>query len=36
MEAFDELFSTWKPKEKYEITNATEYKGKFLPHKLYY
>ena len=36
MEAFDTLFSTWKPKEKYEITNATEYKGKFLPHKLYY
>jgi glycosyltransferase involved in cell wall biosynthesis len=36
MEAFNELFSTWKPKEKYEITNATEYKGKFLPHKLYY
>ena len=36
IEAFDELFSTWKPKEKYEITNATEYKGKFLPHKLYY
>jgi glycosyltransferase involved in cell wall biosynthesis len=36
MEAFDELFSTWKPKEKYEITNATEYKGKFLPHKIYY
>jgi glycosyltransferase involved in cell wall biosynthesis len=36
IEAFDTLFSTWKPKEKYEITNATEYKGKFLPHKLYY
>jgi len=36
IEAFDELFSTWKPKEKYEITNATEYKGKFLPHKIYY
>ena len=36
IEAFNELFSTWKPKEKYEITNATEYKGKFLPHKLYY
>jgi glycosyltransferase involved in cell wall biosynthesis len=36
MEAFNELFSTWKPKEKYEITNATEYKGKFLPHKIYY
>jgi glycosyltransferase involved in cell wall biosynthesis len=36
IEAFDSLFSTWKPKEKYDITNATEYKGKFLPHKIYY
>ena len=36
MEAFNELFSTWKPREKYNISNATEYKGKFLTHKLYY
>jgi glycosyltransferase involved in cell wall biosynthesis len=36
IEAFDELFLTWKPREKYEIVNATEYKGKFLQHKLYY
>jgi glycosyltransferase involved in cell wall biosynthesis len=36
IEAFDELFSTWKPREKYDITNATEYKGKMLPHKLMY
>jgi glycosyltransferase involved in cell wall biosynthesis len=36
IEAFDELFSTWKPKEKYEIVNATNYKGKMLSHKIYY
>jgi glycosyltransferase involved in cell wall biosynthesis len=36
IEAFDELFNTWKPREKYEITNATEYKGKFLNHKIIY
>jgi len=36
MEAFTELFNTWKPREKYEIVNATEYKGKHLTHKIYY
>jgi len=36
MEAFTELFKTWKPREKYEIVNATEYKGKFLNHKIVY
>jgi glycosyltransferase involved in cell wall biosynthesis len=36
MEAFTELFKTWKPREKYEIVNATEYKGKFLNHKIIY
>ena len=36
MEAFDELFSTWKPKDKYEIINATEHKGRYLNHKLIY
>ena len=36
MEAFNELFDTWEPREKYEIINATEYKGKHLTHKLYY
>ena len=36
MEAFDELFSTWKPREKYELINATEFKGNFLKHKIYY
>ena len=34
--AFDELFKSWVPREKYEITNATEYKGKFLNHKIIY
>ena len=36
IEAFTELFNTWKPREKYEIINATEYKGKHLTHKIYY
>jgi glycosyltransferase involved in cell wall biosynthesis len=36
MEAFDTLFNTWKPREKYDITNANEYKGQFLKHKIYY
>ena len=36
IEAFTELFETWKPREKYEVVNATEYKGKFLKHKTIY
>ena len=36
VEAFDELFKTWKPREKYELVNANEYKGKFLNHKIIY
>ena len=36
MEAFTTLFSTWEPREEYEIVNATEYKGKHLSHKIYY
>ena len=36
MEAFEELFKTWKPREKYEIINATEFKGRTLKHKLIY
>ena len=36
IDAFDELFKIWKPKEKYELINATEYKGKFLNHKIIY
>ena len=36
IEAFDELFKTWKPREKYELLNANDYKGKFLKHKVIY
>lgn len=36
IEAFDELFKVWEPREKYQIINATEYKGKFLNHKIIY
>ena len=34
--AVNELFDTWEPREKYEIVNANEYKGKFLNHKIIY
>jgi len=34
--AVNELFDTWEPREKYEIVNANEYKGKFLNHKINY
>jgi len=34
--ALDELFETWKPREKYELINANEYKGNFLNHKITY
>ena len=36
MGALNELFSIWKPREKYEIVNANDYKGKFLNHKIIY
>ena len=36
MEAFNELFDTWKPREKYEIINATTHKPSFLNHKIIY
>jgi len=36
IEAFDTLFSTWKPREKFEIINATEFKGRVLNHSLIY
>ena len=36
MEAFTELFETWKPREKYEVVNANEYNGKYLKHNLNY
>ena len=36
MEAFNELFDTWKPREKYEVINATIQKPNFLNHKIIY
>jgi glycosyltransferase involved in cell wall biosynthesis len=36
IEALDTLFDTWKPREKYEVINTNEYKGKFLNHKIIY
>ena len=36
IEAFDELFKTWVPREKYSITNANEYYGKFINHPIIY
>ena len=36
VEALNELFKTWEPREKYELVNANEYKGKFLNHKIIY
>ena len=36
IEAFDELFSTWKPREKYELVNVNEVKDRVVPHKLLY
>ena len=35
-EAMNTLFKIWKPREKYELINANEYKGKFLNHKIIY
>jgi glycosyltransferase involved in cell wall biosynthesis len=34
--ALDELFETWKPREKYELINTNEHKGNFLNHKITY
>jgi glycosyltransferase involved in cell wall biosynthesis len=36
IEAFDELFSTWKPREKYELINTNEVKDRVINHKLLY
>ena len=36
MKTFKKLFDTWKPREKYEVINTSEYKGKFLNHKIIY
>ena len=36
IDALDELFDTWEPREKYELIKAGEYKKKVLNHKLIY
>lgn len=36
IEAFDELFETWEPREKFELINATEAKDRIINHKLLY
>jgi hypothetical protein len=36
IEAFDELFSTWKPREKYELINVNKVKDRVLNHELLY
>jgi len=36
IEGLDELFATWKPREKYEFINANEYKQPVLNHELIY
>ena len=36
IEAFDELFETWKPREKFEFINATTSPKRILKHKLIY
>ena len=36
IETLDELFATWKPREKYELINANQIEKKVVPHKLVY
>jgi len=36
IKATDQLFNTWKPREKYELVNANEYAKPVLNHKLIY
>jgi glycosyltransferase involved in cell wall biosynthesis len=36
IEAFDELFSTWKPREKFELINTIEVKDRVINHNLLY
>ncbi len=36
IEAIDELFATWKPREKFEFINTNEVKKRVLNHKLIY
>ena len=34
IEAFDELFKTWKPREKYELINTNEVEDRVIKHEL--
>ncbi len=36
IEGLEELFDTWKPREKYELLKDTDYEQRVLPHKLIY
>lgn len=36
IESVDKLFSTWKPREKYNFLKDTDYEKRILPHKLVY
>ena len=36
LDSMDNLFSTWKPREKYEFLKDTDYEKRILPHKLVY
>ena len=36
VEAFDELFETWTPREKYELINVNDIEDKVLKHELLY
>ena len=36
LDALDELFKTWEPRPKIEITNTNDYKGHFLNHNIVY
>jgi glycosyltransferase involved in cell wall biosynthesis len=36
IEAFDTLFSTWKPREKFELIDVNEVKDRVINHKLLY
>jgi glycosyltransferase involved in cell wall biosynthesis len=36
IEAFNELFSTWKPREKFELINVNEVEDRIINHKLLY
>ena len=36
IEGIEEVFSTWKPREKFQFLKDTDYEKRILPHKLVY